>query len=125
MNIFEKLKNLSNKKIKRLVALFLILSLGISSAVSVSALSKNFRIKDGDTTINIRTLYSETNDVLKQAGISLGDNDKVTVSNNEPNFIDINIKRAFEVTVFWDGQSQRFTVNDGTVSTLLSHRLTG
>lgn len=120
MNIFEKFKNLSNKKIKRLVALFLILSLGISSAVSVSALSKNFRIKDGDTTINIRTLYSETNDVLKQAGISLGDNDKVTVSNNEPNFIDINIKRAFEVTVFWDGQSQRFTVNDGTVSTLLS-----
>ena len=64
MNVFEKLKNVPNKKIKRLVALFLIVSLGISSAVSVSALSKNFRIKDGDTIINIRTLYSETNDVL-------------------------------------------------------------
>ncbi len=120
MNVFEKLKNVPNKKIKRLVALFLIVSLGISSAVSVSALSKNFRIKDGDTIINIRTLYSETNDVLKQAGISLGDNDKVVVSNNESNFIDVDIKRAFFVTVFWDGQSQRFIVNDGTVSSLLS-----
>lgn len=121
MSIIEKLKSLSAKQAKRIVALALMLSLGISSAISVAALSKNFRITDGDNVINIRTLYSEVDQVLKQAGITLGENDKVIVTNKEANYTDIDIKRAFSVKVFFDGKSQCFTVNDGTVGDVLSN----
>ncbi len=121
MKIIEKLKNLSAKQAKRIVALAIMFSLGISSAISVAALSKNFRITDGDSVINIRSLYSEVNQVLKQAGIILGENDKVIVTNKEENCTDIDIKRAFCVKVFSDGKAQCFTVNDGTVGDLLAN----
>ena len=65
---FKTLKNLSSKKVKRIISLILMITLGSSSAITVSALSKDVTIKDGAEVTKLRTLHSETDAILKQTG---------------------------------------------------------
>ena len=75
MSTLKKFKSLSNKQVKRIISLFLMVGLGSTSAITVSALSKDVTIKDGEEITKFRTLHSETNAVLKQAGINISEND--------------------------------------------------
>lgn len=94
--------------------------LGSTSALTVSALSKDVTIKDGEEITKFRTLHSETNAVLKQAGINIGEQDKIVRTDANSKQVDIAIKRAFSVSVFFDGDWHSFSANDGTVADLLT-----
>lgn len=118
MNTLKKFKNLSNKQVKRIISLLLMIGLGSTSAITVSALSKDVTIKDGEEITKFRTLHSETNAVLKQAGININENDKIIRTDANSNRVDINIKRAFSVSVFFDGEWHSFIASDGTVADL-------
>lgn len=120
MSTLKKFKSLSNKQIKRIISLFLMVGLGSTSALTVSALSKDVTIKDGEEITKFRTLHSETNAVLKQAGINIGEQDKIVRTDANSKQVDIAIKRAFSVSVFFDGDWHSFSANDGTVADLLT-----
>ena len=75
--------------------------LGSTSALTVSALSKDVTIKDGEEITKFRTLHSETNAVLKQAGINIGEQDKIVRTDANSKQLDIAIKRAFSDRVFF------------------------
>ena len=120
MSTLKKFKSLSNKQVKRIISLFLMVGLGSTSAITVSALSKDVTIKDGEEITKFRTLHSETNAVLKQAGINISENDKIVRTDANAKQVDIDIKRAFSVSVFFDGEWHSFTANDGTVADLLA-----
>ena len=117
---FKTLKNLSSKKVKRIISLILMVTLGSSSAITVSALSKDVTIKDGAEVTKLRTLHSETDAILKQTGINVNENDKIIRTDFNAKQVDIDIKRAFSVRVFFDGTWHSFTANDGSVANLLS-----
>ena len=52
----------------------------LSAALSVTALTKTVKITDGENTTVINTMNLDQNAILEQAGVELGDNDKVAVS---------------------------------------------
>lgn len=119
--MITKFKSLSNKQIKRILSLILIVILGTGSSAAVFGLSNDFTITDGDSVTKIRTLHNETSAVLRQAGIHVDENkDKVHRTDRANNQVDIVIKRAFTVDVFFDGEWHSFEVNDGTVADLIA-----
>lgn len=119
MSTLKKFKSLSNKQVKRIISLILIICLGSTSAITVAALSKDVTIKDGEEVTKIRTLHSETKAVLKQAKINVGENDKIVRTDSSSNQVDIDIKRAFYVDVVLDGVLTSCLANDETVVELL------
>lgn len=121
MSLISKFKSLSNTQIKRILSLVLIVVLGTGSSAAVFGLSNDFTITDGDSVTKIRTLHNETGAVLRQAGIQVDENrDKVHRTDRSNNQVDIVIKRAFAVDVFFDGEWHSFEVNDGTVADLIA-----
>ncbi len=121
MSLITKFKSLSNTQIKRILSLVLIIVLGAGSSAAVFGLSNDFTITDGDSVTKIRTLHNETSAVLRQAGIQVDENkDKVHRTDRANNQVDIVIKRAFTVDVFFDGEWHSFEVNDGTVADLIA-----
>ena len=105
---------------KKIISLVLMSIIGSSSAITVSSLSKDVTIKDGHDVTKFRTLNSETNAVLKRAGIIVNKNDKIVRTDLSDKQIDIDIKRAFYVKVLFDGNWTSYCVNDGTVADLLA-----
>ena len=54
----------------------------LSAALSVTALTKTVKITDGENTTVINTMNLDQNAILEQAGVELGDNDKVVLTEN-------------------------------------------
>ncbi len=118
-NWIELLKKSSTKRVKRIIAIALMSAIGLSSAISVAALSKSFVITDGEEKTVVRTLQNDTNKVLNQAGIEINEDDKVIVNNDNPEYVEIDIKRAFPVVLNIDGERKEFKANDETLGSLL------
>ena len=119
MNILERLKDLAKKQTKKFIALVFLFGFTLSSAITVSALSKDVTITDGEKTTNFRTLLSKTEALLSQAGVKIEENDKVERTEPSEKKVNIDIKRAFNVQVFFDGEWHSYVANDGTVADLL------
>lgn len=119
MSILEQLKGLSKKQTKKIIALALLVGLSTSSAITVSALSKDVTITDGEKTTNFRTILSKTEALLSQAGVKVEEDDKVERTEPSEKKVNIDIKRAFNVAVFFDGEWHSYVANDGTVADLL------
>lgn len=119
LSILEQLKGLSKKQTKKIIALALLAGLSTSSAITVSALSKDVTITDGEKTTNFRTLLSKTEALLSQAGVRVEEDDKVERTEPSEKKVNIDIKRAFNVQVFFDGEWHSYVANDGTVADLL------
>ena len=119
MSILEQLKGLSKKQTKKIIALALLVGLSTSSAITVSALSKDVTITDGEKTTNFRTLLSKTEALLSQAGVKVEEDDKVERTEPSEKKVNIDIKRAFNVAVFFGGEWHSYVANDGTVADLL------
>ncbi len=119
MIILEKLRGLSKKQIKKIIALALLAGLSTSSAITVSALSKDVTITDGEKTTSFRTLLSKTEALLNQAGVTVQKDDKIERTEPNEKKVNIDIKRAFNVEVFFDGEWHSYVANDGTVADLL------
>lgn len=105
-----------NKQLVRVIALAMTIVIGVSSALTVAALTREITVVDGDKQIAVSTINDDTDKVLKLAGITLGDKDEV-VRNEEAGVI--SILRAFEVNVTADGEKQSVTFTKGTVADAL------
>lgn len=119
MTIKEKAKRFLSQNSKKVVAVSIMTAMGLTSAISVSALSKDVNIKDGDAIISTRTIQSDVNKILSSAQVYISDDDKVETDYSVQGVINIDIKRAFTVKLNIGNEIKEFKVNDGTVSDLL------
>ena len=78
----------------------------LSAALSVTALTKTVKITDGENTTVINTMNLDQNAILEQAGVELGDNDKVVLTETSGNGVEVSIMRAFNVNLEADGDVQ-------------------
>lgn len=103
-----------NKRIVRLLAVILTIVLGVSSALTVAALTKEITVIDGDEETVVTTLNDDTDRVLELAGVTVGYRDEV-IRNEE----EIEVLRGFYVYVKADGKQHAFTFTRGTVADAL------
>lgn len=105
-----------NKQLKRLVALTIMGSLLLVSIFSVGAFSKKVSIHDGDKTISVVTMNTDTHKILEQANLSLNPDDLIFRIDNPDNSTEIVLKRAYDVNVEFDGRTIPLRFAIGTVS---------
>lgn len=96
--------------------------LSVACAVMVTYVSVNMRavtVVDGDTSTVVMTLNREPIEVLEDAGVALGEDDKMVASLESPAGR-IEISRAFDVSVTADGVTSVVRMTEGTVEDALS-----
>ncbi|WIF95947.1 G5 domain-containing protein [Caminicella sporogenes] len=93
---------IKNKKIMMVVVIMLLLSIFVIGF----AFRKEITIVDGDKKITIKTVAFNVSGVLKKAGITLKEQDKLSIDSNAKlkNGMVIEIKRAFPVKIKVDGK---------------------
>lgn len=91
----------------------------LSAALSVTALTKTVKITDGENTTVINTINLDQNAILEQAGVELGDNDKVVLTETSGNGVEVSIMRAFNVNLEADGDVKSVVFSEGTVADAL------
>lgn len=91
----------------------------LSAALSVTALTKTVKITDGENTKVINTMNLDQNAILEQAGVELGENDKVVLTETSGNGVEVSIMRAFNVNLEADGDVKSVVFSEGTVADAL------
>lgn len=104
---------------KRALALILMSLIFITSAFSVAALSRSVVISADGKEMTVTTMSTDTDDILKQAGIELSLYDEIVRTENENNSIHIMVYRAFPVSLTADNMIQYVTMAGGTVADVL------
>lgn len=114
------LKSFSIKSTRSLVASLVAASIVTTSLVSVSALSKDYNIVDGDNSVRVTILGNEAYRAIEKAGITLNKNDKVIVDESDPKITNVDIKRAFNINLRVGTENYKLDVTDGTVGDALN-----
>ena len=88
-----------NKKaaIKKAVSVAVMGTVCLTAALSVAALTRTVTVTDGDTTVTMNTMNTDTEQLLAQAEISLGEDDKLVRTDDGMEDVNISILRAFSV----------------------------
>ncbi len=92
----------------------------LTSAFSVEALNKTAVIHADGETMMVNTMTTDTKEILANADIQLGKNDKVTTTEDN-GVITISIARAFTVYTDINGTKTAYSVTDGTVGELVNN----
>lgn len=110
---------MDNKKLsglKKALSVTLMGAVCLTAAASVTAMSKTVTVTDGDKTVTINTINSDTESILERTGVQLGEDDKIVCTENSESSVNISVMRAFNVDVV-DGQTKKtLTFNEGTVA---------
>lgn len=102
------------------VAIFSVMGAAcLSAALSVTALTKTVKITDGENTTVINTMNLDQDAILQQAGVELGENDKVVLTETSGNGVEVSIMRAFNVNLEADGNVKSVVFSEGTVADAL------
>ncbi len=83
--------------LKKILSVALMGTVCLTAAVSVAAMSKTVTVTDGDKTLTINTINSDTESILRNTGITLGEDDKLVRTDDGSNGINISILRAANV----------------------------
>lgn len=108
-----------SRQAKKIITLFVMGLVAIISVVTVTAFSKQVCIEDDYQTINFVTVYSETDKILEQAGITLNDNDEVIVGNKDAGTIKIRINRENGTVIKLGEKAALFVSEEDTVADVL------
>ncbi len=92
----------------------------LTSAFSVGALNKTAVINADGETMTVNTMTTDTKEILANADIKVGKNDKVTTTEDN-GVITINIARAFTVYTDINGTKTAYSVTGGTVGELVDN----
>ncbi len=99
---------------------FASLLLGLATMIAllvVIAAARNFSIVEDGTVLTVVTTGSaDVETVCNMAGITLCENDEVTVKNLNARYAQIHVKRAFDVTVTCGEETMVASVTGGTVA---------
>ncbi len=106
------LKNGFNRQLVRIFSFVIMFLIFTSSVITVNAMSRDFYVVDGENTYAVTIMNTDTDNILKRAGIELGRNDSVI--KDEKNGI-ITVKRAFSVNITADGATNKMIFTDGNV----------
>ena len=99
--------------IKRFIAFALMMIIAIGSVVSVMAVTVSAKVIDGDTEYTVNLMMStETDDIIAQAGLELGENDLVSRSDGE-NGIVVTIRRELTAWISADDTTKAVKVHYG------------
>ena len=96
--------------------------IGLAAAISMMSAASDSRvayITDCGVTYRVTTVDTDTNGIIEEAGIELGDYDEAIVTEQSRERIDINIVRAFPVKISVDGGTKMLDVTGGTVAEAL------
>ncbi len=104
--------------LKKAVSVALMGTVCLTAAFSVAALSKTVTVTDGEKTMTINTINPDTNVILDNSGIVLGDNDKLVRTDGNSGNVNISILRAFSVESEED-TTKIVTMSDTTVADAL------
>lgn len=108
------------RQLRRLVALTTMGCLLFVSIFTVGAFSKRVDIHDGENSISVVTINTDTHKIIEQANINLQPEDLIFRIDNPDNSTEIVIKRAFNVNISADGKNIPLKFVMGTVSDAIS-----
>ena len=111
--IMEK-KNFSG--LKRAVSIALMGAICLTASAAVTTSSKTVTVTDGEKTVTINTISSDTESILEKTGVKLGEDDKIVCTENSESSVNISVMRAFSVDVVDGKTRQTLTFNEGTVA---------
>ena len=112
----ETTKKIVSKRLTKVVALVLMCVICTSGVITVTALSRDVTVLDGDKMYGLTTLNVNPDAVLDRLGIEVSPEDSVEFDEAAAK---ITIKRAFDVTVEVDGKAETLTMTEGTVADAL------
>ncbi|MFR4482493.1 MAG: ubiquitin-like domain-containing protein [[Clostridium] leptum] len=112
----ETTKKIVSKRLTKVVALVLMCVICTSGVITVTALSRDVTVLDGDKMYGLTTLNANPDAVLDRLGIEVSPEDSVEFDEAAAK---ITIKRAFDVTVEVDGKAKTVTMTEGTVADAL------
>lgn len=97
-----------------------VLTFLLSVVMGVAVFSLNsVIIRDGDSYQVVKTYRTEVDEILLEAGVTLGEYDELVESENPAFFKDLQVLRAFPVSITCDGSTVTKHVTSGTVQNLL------
>ncbi len=112
----ETTKKIVSRRLTKVVALVLMCVICTSGVITVTALSRDITVVDGDKMYALTTLNANPDAVLDRLGIEVASNDSVEFNEAAAT---ITIKRAFDVAVMADGKVKTVTMTGGTVADAL------
>ena len=112
----ETTKKIVSKRLTKVVALVLMCVICTSGVITVTALSRDVTVLDGDKMYGLTTLNANPDAVLDRLGIEVSPEDSIEFDEAAAK---ITIKRAFDVTVEVDGKAKTVTMTEGTVADAL------
>lgn len=90
-------KQKKHSALKKTVSVAVMGSVCLTAAFSVAAFTRTVTVTDGDKTVTINTMNTDTSDILVKSEVSLGDDDKIIRTDNDNEDVSISILRAFSV----------------------------
>ena len=108
------------KQLRRLIALTTMGCLLFVSIFTVGAFSKRVTILDGEDSVSVVTMNTDTHKIIEQANINLSPEDLIFKIDNPDNSTEIVIKRAFKVNITENGNTSSVSVVMGTVADAVS-----
>ena len=93
----ESQKKTFSTGFKKAIAITLMGTVCLTTAVSVGSLSRKVTVTDGNDTVTISTITPDTETILSKTGIELGGNDKLVRTEDDKDGVNISIIRAFDV----------------------------
>lgn len=115
----KSFKNFVTKNTKVLVASLVTTAIGATSFISVSALSRDYNIVDGNNIFKVTILGNEAYKAIEKAGITLNEKDKVVIDESDPRITNVDIKRAFNVNLRFGNENYQIQTTEGTVKDVL------
>ena len=100
----ETTKKIVSKRLTKVVALVLMCVICTSGVITVTALSRDVTVLDGDKMYGLTTLNANPDAVLDRLGIEVSPEDSIEFDEAAAK---ITIKRAFDVTVEVDGKAKQ------------------
>ena len=112
----ETTKKIVSRRLTKIVALVLMCVICTSGVITVTALSRDVTVVDGDKMYALTTLNANPDAVLDRLGIELAPHDAVEFDEAAAT---ITITRAVDVAVRADGKVKTVTMTEGTVADAL------
>lgn len=114
-----KTKLRSFLRVRVLVAI-LLSGVCAASVFAVSSRTRLVTVVDGENTVTMMTMQTNNDQILKQAGVTMKQNDRVIETAAEGNVLTLEVNRAIEVSVEADGQTKEVVLYEGSVADALA-----
>ena len=100
-----KTKLRSLLRVRVLVAI-LLSGVCAASVFAVASRTRLVTVVDGENTVTMMTMQTDNDQILKQAGVAMEENDRVIETAAEGNVLTLEVDRAIEVSVEADGETK-------------------